>query len=237
MVGLLQCLGEWLGALYTMAISIIIVAGKNINPPRFPTDIPHYVAMYNHIADTWQFLPNITANARISTTALTPAVYVRNGKLYAFDGNGLANCCISKYRILYSLTLNNTNEGWNVKSGLPFDLQSGSPLTTVDVGNLVYTTGVSLGVPSHQTAIASWDPSRDELSWEVVMHMNIGRSAGHCAVSDGEATIWVLGGCGNCWGDGFMEQCDVDSKQCIKKNALPNILLEEKSTLKLHICE
>ena len=71
----------------------------------------------------------------------------------------------------------------------------------------------------NKTDVIRWKPGMSK--WEKMPSLNIPRRE-HCTVGNGLDTLWVVGGCKECWGEGFIERFTLSSNKWEKLNGTPH---------------
>ena len=144
-----------------------------------------------------------------------PAVFILSGHLYAAG----ADKDLTFTKTMESLDISDGNSDWQIENiQLPFTIAYSK---AVVVQGRAYIFGGSVST-TYKKNVISWSPG--ELEWKSMNNMSIGR-ASHCTATDGEDTVWVLGGCDPavCFERGFIEQYTVSTNKWQQLNATPDI--------------
>ncbi len=200
--------------------NIYIIAGLYRRPGAGETDFQpgSKVAKYSIHTDKWQLLPIMPGHALSG-----PVVFFNGGTLY------------SAYDNIYSLPLSNISAGWAKEDvTLPHSVTDGRSVTAIDDRVFVFGIGNELA-----SSVISWRPA-SENSWTPVADMRVSRAPKmFCTVTDGHESIWVIGGCFNCWPFGFMEQYQLSTRMWKKLSTVPDLPFENKDyeAINAQICE
>ncbi len=184
-------------------------------------------AVFNIHNYTWDSLPNLFLR-----TSVPPAVFVHQNTLYVLDGTRNRR----RRNPMHTFNLNNHNKRWKISQDflLPYDIDGHN--SVLKIGEHVYIVGQTytfstsiLALDLNGTNTPSWFPGKD---------MTIPRHPhGQCVVTDEKENVWVLGGCKNCWHDGFIEKFNTSSGRWIKLNyTLPVLSLTNMSAVGVQVC-
>ncbi len=144
-----------------------------------------------------------------------PAVFILSDHLYAAGADNNGNYA----KTMESLNISDADSEWqSEKTQLPFTTHYSRAVVVQD---RAYIFGGSLST-SAQKKVISWTPGESE--WRSHRDMKIARNV-HCLVTDGEDTVWILGGCQKnaCWETGFIEQYTVSSNTHEQLIATPDM--------------
>ncbi len=186
-----------------------------------------FAAVFNIYDYTWDSLPNL-----FYRRPMPPAVFVHQNTLFVLDGTGDGK----QRKAIHTFNLTNHNIRWKISRDflLPYDIDGHNAV--VKIGEHVYIIGQSykfstsiITLNFNGTNTPSCFPGKD---------MTIPRHPqGQCVASDEKENVWVLGGCKNCWHDGFIEKFNTSSGQWIKLNYTPPVLsFIDMSAVGVQVC-
>ncbi len=186
-----------------------------------------HAAVFNIHNYTWHSLPNLFLRMH-----RPPAVFVYQNTLYVLDGTRNREQRIP----MHTFNLADHNKRWKISRDflLPYDIDGHN--SVIKIGERVYIIGKSY---KFSTSILALELNvNNTLSWFPGKDMTIARHTdGLCAVTDEKENFWVLGGCKNCWHDGFIEKFNTSSGEWIKLSyTLPILSFTDMSTVGVQVC-
>ncbi len=162
---------------------IFMVGGNSYNE--------YEVYKYNTETSTWQAMKNLKKGRGSS-----PATFILSDRLYTAGGDdGYGGF----HKTMESIDLTDPTSDWQIENvGIPYTIVDSKAVTVAGrayiFGGAGYTFGGNQGgarEEAHFRRAISWSPG--ETNWTSLASMNIGRT-GRCTVTDGEDTIWLVGG-------------------------------------------
>ena len=177
--------------------------------------------VFNFHNNTWDNLPDLHEKAY-----RPPVVFVHQNILFALHDAKVQ-----------TLDLSNIHCEWEM-NGVSPDIFEGHN-SVVKTGEQVYIIGKAGMHRDFSTAffMLNWSSSTTP-RWNRGKNMVVPRHPeGLCALTDSDKNIWVLGGCKNCWNDGFIEMYNMSSDSWVKVNSsMPNVGAKYSNSIGVHIC-